>query len=158
MNVVTAHCRKRPVSRCAVLVPALLLALAVSGCSTKFIADYDPGAVDAIISAARTVDLFYGRLMEADEDQRPYHRYIDDWVTAEAELKGLALRNKIRSVNAESARIAEDILGFWLKYKKSHKKRNEYKQSLAEIHRERFAKLFFAMGKAEEAKLRTTDQ
>ena len=69
----------------------------------------------------------------------------------------MVMRSKIHPLNEESTGIAEIILAKWLKYKEAHEKTNTYKSALAQLHWQRFTRLFTAMAIAEEAKRLTAD-
>ncbi len=146
---------KKPVIRrnnLSVIIALLFTMSMVLGCGMLQIADYDSKTAEAVVTTAKSVDIFYGKLLETSPDQREYSSYSDSYVELETELRALVMMNKIRPLNTESTQIAEIILEMWIKYKDAHKTKNEYKDALAKLHRKRFIRLFTAMTVAEEAK------
>jgi hypothetical protein len=130
----------------------ILLALAVSGCSIKLVADYDASTFEEILKVSKKVDRFYGGLLEAQESDRQYSKYTDQWVDIETDIRSLITRNQARPLNEESTKISENILGLWVKYKDNHHGINGYSSGMSKLDRKRFTRLFNAASAAELAK------
>lgn len=113
------------------------LILACAGCAVKLIADRDSTTEEHIFASAERVDLFYARLLDIAEDARPYAAFSTDYLTIEAHLRTLLLRNQVRQLNADSTKIAETIVNFWVKYKDMHKEQDTYTTGTARLDRER---------------------
>jgi hypothetical protein len=124
----------------------------IPGCSIQLIAPYDVDTQRSTFECAKLVDHFYGKLLETDDQNRQYAKFVDQYVAIEAELNALVLRNKVRKLNVDSTDIAEQILKFWQKYKARHKKDDTYSTGNAELERDRFARLFAYAVRAEDAK------
>jgi hypothetical protein len=134
------------------LVLLTLLLIAAAGCSVKFVADYDAATFDEILRVGKSVDRFYGEMLEVPEAQRQYAKYSTKYVEIETDIRSLLMRNKARPLNAESIKINETILNLWLKYKNNHQKADTYRTGVARLDRNRFLRLFAAAADAEAAK------
>jgi len=135
-------------------LPFLLagLALVLSACSVKLVADYDSTTYEEILKVAKKVDHFYGTLLEAPEKDRHYAKYSEKYVEIETDLRSLYMRNRSRPLNQESTAISETILNLWVKYKQAHQKRDGYSSGIARLDRNRFMRLFASAADAEAAK------
>lgn len=134
------------------VLPTLLLLIASAGCGVKFVADYDDATFNEILKISKSVDRFYGDLLEAPEADRKYAKYSGRYVDIETDVRSLLTRNKLRPLNAESIQINETILKLWLKYKDAHQKTDGYRTGVARLDRDRFLRLFGAAADAEAAK------
>lgn len=134
---------------CMLMMSVLLV---ISGCTVKFVSDYDEAMYEEVLRVSKEVDRFYGMLLEEDEANRRYQKYSAKYVEIETELRSFYTRNKSRPLNAESTEIANSTLELWLKYKQNHKKNNGYKSGLAKLDRKRFGRLFMSAATAEAAK------
>jgi len=130
----------------------LVLTLAASGCSVKWVADYDDSTFEEILKVGKKVDRFYGDLLEAGAAARPYAKFSSRYVELETDIRSLVTRNSARALNEESTRISEIILTLWVKYKDQHLKRGTYSDGNARLDRNRFIRLFAAAASAETAK------
>lgn len=130
----------------------LLLSLLASGCSVKFVSDYDAATYEEILRVGKEVDKFYGNLLEKKDSERAYAGYSSQYVQIESDLRSLYTRNKSRPLNKESTKISESILKLWVKYKDKHKANNTYKTGNARLDRNRFVRLFLSAASAEAAK------
>jgi hypothetical protein len=127
-------------------------AIALSGCSVKFVDDYDAKTYEEIIRLGAEVDKFYGTLLERTDGNRKYRDFQEKYVDLESELRSLYIRNKSRPLNSESTKISESILDLWIKYKGRHKEKDTYKTGNAKLDRDRFIRLFISAASAEAAK------
>lgn len=141
------------------LAPALavLLAVVLAACSgVKLVADYDAEAAKGITDTSAQVFAFYDKLIEAKakagRNKLAYAGFNEDWGRIETQLRVMMVREEARPLNSESQRIARTILGFWQKYRESHRKADDYVAALLPIHRDRFQRLFTAALVAEKAK------
>ena len=125
---------------------------ALAGCSVQLVADYDAKAEEAVFDAARKVDLFYSRLLDAAEDERAYARYAEQYSAVEVELNGLVMRNQARDLNQESTSIAQAIADLWKQYRQRHKQNNGYGTGAADLDRDRLARMFTNLAKSESFK------
>jgi hypothetical protein len=125
--------------------------LLAAGC-VHLVAPYDAQIESETLAAARSLDRFYGDLLEEDERQRPYARFKERYVQIETDLRALVLRNEIRPLNEDSAGIARDILALWTQKKERHRTRNGYATGAARLDRDRFVTLFRYALRAERAK------
>jgi hypothetical protein len=129
------------------------LGFTLAGCPTvQFVADYDDEGFEEILKVAKTVDRFYGDMLETPEAQRRYSRYSERYVEIETDIRSLWTRSQARPLNDESTRIFEIILNFWVKYKAEHKEEGGYGDGEAKLERNRFSRLFAAAANAELAK------
>lgn len=130
----------------------LIQLIIITGCSSRFIATYDIKTEEAIFKSAKLIDQFYGTLLETPENQREYAKFSDIYVSIEAELNSLVLRNKVRTLNEDSIEISERILKLWQKHKERHKKKDTYSSGNAKLDRKRFERMFAYALRAEGAK------
>lgn len=140
-----------------VLIILGLLTLLLSGCTIRLVADYDAETEKAIFETAKKVDLFYVQLLDTPEDQRQYAAFADSYMTIEADLDSLLLRNKVRPKNEDSIEIVSTTLDLWVKYKNRHQQTNTYTTGNAELDRDKFDRLFSYMARAEKAKPNITE-
>jgi len=133
--------------------PLVFVAALLCGCSTvKFVADYDSATLDKTLDAAKEVDLFYGKLLEAPETSRAYAKYADPYVTIEVDLRALVSRNKSRTLNDESTTISSNIVKLWDACWAAHKANNAYKSGMAKLDRDNFSEQFQSAEQDEIAK------
>ncbi len=131
----------------------LFFVFATSGCSrVSLVADYDSNTYEEIIRIGKSVDRFYGELLEQDESERAYETYSATYVEIETDIRSLYVRNKSRPLNPESTKISNSMLGLWVKYKQRHKDTGTYKTGNAKLDRNRFIRLFIAAASAEDVK------
>jgi hypothetical protein len=144
--------RNRNVNRLWLAILSLALFASVSGCTVRYVAEYDASIQDEIVRIAKQVDLFYGQLLDAPPGERPYKQYKNDYLKIETDLRALELRNEIRAFNKESTKQTKIALDLWLEDKESHKKDNTVDDATIKLHRRQFARVFVAMARGEEAK------
>jgi len=152
--MLTANAHLTMARRLALLT---LLLIAAAACSVKFVADYEAATFEEILKTGKTVDRFYGDMLEAPESQRTYATYSARYVEVETDIRSLLTRNKVRPLNTESIKINETILTLWLKYKDNHQKTDTYRTGVARLDRNRFLRLFGAAADAEAAKRLPSD-
>jgi hypothetical protein len=140
------------ISRLKFILPLLVCLSVCPGCSVKLVSDYDQSTADELIRIAKKVDMFYGNMSELPDIEREYGKYSKDYVDIESDIRSLVIRNRMRPLNDESIKISETILTEFVKYRKSHKEENLYKNTLLVLHRNRLLRLFTAMSIAEQAK------
>lgn len=124
----------------------------LSGCSVKLVADHDLKTYEEILRVGKSIDEFYGDLLETPAESRKYKKYSEKYVKLESELRSLYVRNKSRPLNEESTKISESILKLWVKYKEKHKTKNSYKDGNAKLDRNKFVNIFISAASAELAK------
>jgi hypothetical protein len=130
----------------------LLMASFIAGCAVKWVADYDAVTFEEILKVGKSVDRFYGDLLEIKPAERVYAKFSDRYVGLETDIRSLFTRNQARALNTESIQISEIILKLFVKYKESHKIKNTYSDRTAQLDRNRFSRLFAAAANAEKAK------
>jgi hypothetical protein len=123
-----------------------------TGCTYRFVADYNSSLSEETIRVAKKVDYFYANLLNTPDSLRTFDRSSQVYTEIEVDINSILMRNKIRPLNEESVKIIENTVSLWQKYKNRHKDENTYKGSLLELHRERLARMFMAMFNAEESK------
>ena len=134
-------------------LPLLFFTIFVlSGCSVKLVADHDSKTYEEILRVGKSIDEFYGDLLETSAASRNYQKYSGQYVKLESELRSLYVRNKSRPLNEESTKISESILKLWVKYKERHKVKNSYKDGNAKLDRNKFVNIFISAASAELAK------
>jgi hypothetical protein len=139
------------------LAAVLAVVLTFAGCAYKIVSDYDAATFEEILSVSRKVDRFYGYLLEAPEP-RPYEKYSQQYVDIEADLRSLYVRNRVRMLNEESARISQITLDQWIAARQRHRKENNYRTPIAELERERFTRVFISGALAERTKSLATEE
>lgn len=130
----------------------LMLALAASGCTIRYVADYDAAAKAEILRVAKEVDLFWGRLLDTPEDKRQYTNFKDDYNRIESDLRNLVMRNEIRPLNKLSTKQSQIALDLWLDDKTTHKQKDTISDFIVKRHRQQFVRVFVAMARGEMAK------
>jgi outer membrane murein-binding lipoprotein Lpp len=145
--------------RLAMLLGASLLSLLlVAGCSIKLVADYDQASIDRLGVAYERMDRVYERLMRTEPAARTYDLFEDEWSAIGTDLRSVALRQKLREQNEESAEIAAELLSAWQSKRDAHRDRsftqpnNAYADALIALHRATFEAEFFAAMSAERFK------
>jgi hypothetical protein len=136
----------------------LFCVLCSVSCTVRYVPEYNAVLSDEIIRVAKKVDYFYANLQNTSDSLRTFDKSIEHYTEIDVDLNSILMRNKIRPLNSESAKIAENIVSLWTKYKNSHKKNNTYKDAQLVLHRQRMGRMFSAMFDAEEAKkMKPTD-
>ena len=131
---------------------SLMLSVSVIGCTVRYVAEYDGSIRDEIIRIAKTVDLFYGQMLDTPTAERQYKKFKDDYLKIETDLRALEMRNEIRTFNKESTTQTKIALDLWIDDKENHKKDNTADDATLKLHRKQFARVFVAMARGEEAK------
>jgi hypothetical protein len=121
-------------------------------CGVRYVANYNATLSNDVIAVAKRVDSFYAHLIDAPDSLRTFDKYREEYTSIEVDLNSIVMRNQIRPLNKESTQIAKNALGLWLKFRAEHKKKNEYKDAMAELDRQHMARIFVSMFNAEEAK------
>lgn len=130
----------------------MLIGFGLSGCAVKLVADHDTKTYEEILRIGKSIDKFYGDLLETTAASRKYQKYSEKYVQLESELRSLYVRNKSRPLNQESTKISESILELWVKFKGKHKAKNSYKDGNAKLDRNKFVNIFISAASAELAK------
>ncbi len=129
-----------------------LLLLILSGCTVRYVADYNAEIKDETLQIAKKVDLFWGTLIDTQKSKRKYHDFKDKYIEIETDIRILNVKNKIRAFNKTSTKQVNVLLELWLEDKKSHKNNNSFSGFIATRHRKQFLRLFTAIAKGEEEK------
>lgn len=129
-----------------------LLFLAITGCTVKYVAEYDASIKEEIIQVSKKVDLFWGDMLDTPANERRYAKFKDKYNEIEADMRSLVMKNKIRPLNQESTKQAEIVLGLWVEDRELHKKNDSLSDFEANRHRKQFTRAFIAMAKGEEIK------
>ncbi|MGC3979689.1 MAG: hypothetical protein QM808_00335 [Steroidobacteraceae bacterium] len=128
-----------------------ILAMLVSACAhVQFVAEYDAKTLEETLRISKEVETFYGHLVELPAERRTYAQFASQYIDIGADINSLYQRNAARSLNSESQRITQDILGFWRQYQQKHKSKDAYPD--ARLDQLRFGRLFTAAVSAEAAK------
>ncbi len=130
----------------------LLLFLTITGCTVKYVAEYDATIKEEIIQVSKKVDLFWGDMLDTPANERKYVKFKDKYNEIEADMRSLVMKNEIRPLNQESTRQAEIVLGLWVEDRELHRKNDSFSDFEAKQHRKQFTRAFIAMAKGEEAK------
>lgn len=141
-----------------VVLSLFLLGLVFSGCTVKYVADYDPAVMDEIVQVSKAVDMFYGQVLETPEGERQYEKFRSQYAAIDGDLYGLRLKNEIRPLNKESTRQVEIAQNLWQQDMSDHKKNDSVSDFIANRHREQFRRIFIAMARGEQAKAAASQQ
>lgn len=131
---------------------AFCIAGMLSSCTVKLVPDYDASIKEETLEIAKKVDLFWGKLLDTEMDERKYASFKDQYNEIETDIRGLLMKNKIREQNEISTKQIENLLELWIEDKKIHKHNDTFSDFEAESHREQFVRVFTAIAKGEEAK------
>lgn len=142
----------KPFARFPSLLFCFAFVLTISSCTVHYVAEYDAGIKQQIIDTAREIDLFWGELLDTDENERPYAKYAARYNEIEADLRSLVVQNEIRPLNKESTTQAKNALELWVEDRRLHKEQDGFSDFEAKRHRTQFERVFIAMAKGEEAK------
>ena len=129
----------------------LLLAL-VSGCTIRYVAEYDQSIKDETVAIAKKVDLFWGRLLDTPSADRKYEAFKDDYNEIETAIRGLYMQNEIRPLNKLSTKQVKILLDLWVEDKELHKANDTFSDFEAKRHRKQFFRVFTAIARGEEVK------
>lgn len=130
----------------------IIFFMASSGCTVKYVADYDAGVKDEIIKISKEVDLFWGELLDTPVAERKYEKFREKYTTIETDIRGLVMRNEIRPLNKESTKQAKIALELWIEDRDEHKKNDTFSDFVAKRHRQQYQRVFIAMAIGEDAK------
>ena len=129
-----------------------LAVIATTGCTVRYVADYDAVVLDEIICISKKVDMFYGEILETSADRRGYEDFKNRYIEIEADFRALLMRNEIRAFNEETTKQINIALELWLDDKAKHKEKDTVADFTAKRRRKQFARVFTAMAKGEKAK------
>lgn len=130
----------------------IILFIVTSGCSVKYVTDYDASIKDEIVHIFKKVDLFWGELLDTPDTEREYEKFKNKYTEIETDIRTLVMRNEIRALNKESVKQANIALDLWIQDRDEHKKNDKISDFEARRHRKQFQRVFIAMAKGEEAK------
>ena len=142
--------RNLDVSR-SILSLFLILGM-LSGCTVKYVADYDSSVKEETVQIAKKVDLFWGTLIDTPVNDRKYDAFKDQYNEIETGIRGLLIKNQIRELNKFSTKQVNNLLELWIEDKKIHKSSDTFSDFEAKRHRKQFVRVFIAIAKGEEAK------
>ena len=128
------------------------LLCSLCACSALQVSPYDAKAFADTEALAGDVMAFYGKMLELPLAERTYDKFSADYVSVEAKIRTMIVREKARPMNKESASISDDILTLWEKYHLRHREKNDYGDVLAKAHRNTMQRVFTAALKGEAAK------
>lgn len=134
------------------LILFMAAVLSTGACTVRYVADYDASIKDEIVEVAKSVDVFWGALLDTDASKREYDKFKVQYNQIETNIRGLVMKNEIRALNQESTKQANIALDLWIEDRKIHKKNNSFSDFEARRHRKQYLRVFTAMAKGEEAK------
>lgn len=135
-----------------------LVFLVSTGCTVKYVAEYDAAIKEEIVQVSKKVDLFWGELLDTPINERKYAKFKDKYNEIEADIRGLVMRNEIRPLNKESTKQAKIALDLWIEDRELHRKNDGFTDFEARQHRTQFTRVFTAIAKGEEVKDTATDK
>lgn len=127
-----------------------------TGCTVKYVAEYDASIREEIVQVSKKVDLFWGELLDTPINERKYAKFKDKYNEIETDIRGLVMRNEIRPLNKESTKQAKIALDLWIEDRELHRK-SSFTDFEANQHRKQFTRIFTAMAKGEEIKNAASD-
>ncbi|TQV77241.1 hypothetical protein FLL45_04655 [Aliikangiella marina] len=130
----------------------LIALLLISGCTVKYVAEYDAEIKNEIIQVAKKVDLFWGDLLDTDVDKRQYDKFKTNYNEIESDIRSLVLKNEIRPLNEESTEQAKIALKLWTDDREKHKSDDGFSNGRAKLHQRQLSRVFAAMAKGEAVK------
>ena len=143
----------KPIVKNGIFYFLLILMFATnSGCTVRYVAEYDAAIKDEIVQVAKKVDLFWGQLLDTAIGERNYEKFKNKYNEIETDIRCLLMKNEIRPLNKESIKQSENALKLWLQDKAIHKDKDGFSDFEAKRHRKQFIRVFIAMAKGEEAK------
>ena len=134
------------------IVFLISILLSVTGCTVKYVADYDASIKEEIFQVANKVDFFWGTLLDTPVTDRKYDKFKDQYNQIESDIRGLVMKNEVRALNKESTKQANIALKLWMEDKSIHKGNDNFSDFEAKRHRKQFIRVFTAMAKGEDAK------
>jgi hypothetical protein len=135
-----------------IIFPLLLIIVLLSGCTARYVAEYDASVKEEIIQVAKKVDLFWGNLLDTPVSDRKYATFKNSYNEIETDIRGLLMKNEIRPLNKVSTQQVKILLDLWVEDKELHKTNNGFSDFEAKRHRTQFVRVFTAIAKGEEAK------
>ncbi|MEA3449032.1 MAG: hypothetical protein U9Q98_11405 [Bacteroidota bacterium] len=133
------------------LVLALVLA-GITSCSINLVPSYDKEITSEVHTLMKDIDVFYLIMQEMPNDERHYDAFVEKYISIEADLHALYLRNKVRPLNEESTENCLIALEKWRKYKARHKERDSLSDANIELQNMYMHDLLYCILTAEEAK------
>lgn len=138
---------------------ALLLHL-LAGCAMSLVAEHDPASEERLVAVYERVSRHFDALAETAPADRAYAGFAKSWSDIATDLRVIALRQKMRSSNAESQKILDLLVDHWDKTRARHRQRSAqaetradpYPDSLIALDRAQFEAQFVAAVAAEAAK------
>ena len=92
------------------LFSVFLISGILSGCTVKYVADYDSSIKEETVQVAKKVDLFWGKLIDTAITDRKYNSFKDQYNEIETDIRGLLMKNEIRELNKVSTKQVNTLL------------------------------------------------
>ena len=134
------------------LLPLIVTLSLFTGCTVKYVAEYDASAKEEVIQIAKKVDLFWGNLLDTPTDARQYAVFKDQYNVIETDIRGMQIKNEIREMNEISTNQIKILLELWVEDRETHKADDTFTDFIAKRHRTQFVRVFTAIAKGEAAK------
>jgi hypothetical protein len=104
------------------LFSLVTLLLFLIGCKVTYVPDYDASIESEIVETAKANDKIYIELLDADPDKRGYKNFESEYITVEADINSIELKNEVRKSNSDMLDIINNhLLPKFIQYKTEHK-------------------------------------
>jgi len=124
----------------------------ITSCTVSLVPSYDKEITGEVNKLMKEIDVFYLTMKEMPPDERNYDFFVEKYISIEADLHTMYLRNKVRPLNEESTENCLIALEKWRKYKARHKERDSLSDANIEMQNEYMHDFLYYVLAAEQAK------
>jgi uncharacterized membrane protein YraQ (UPF0718 family) len=154
MQTVTAYLFKPRIGLLSLFLG--LVMAGITSCTVSLVPSYDKEINSEVNKLMKEIDIFYLSMQEMPQDDRNYDTFVGKYISIEADLHALYLRNKVRPLNEESTENCLIALEKWRKYKVRHKERDSLSDANIELQNMYMHDLLYYVLAAEQAKKEDT--
>jgi hypothetical protein len=129
-----------------------LMLAGITSCTVSLVPSYDKEITGEVNKLMKEIDVFYLTMKEMPPEERNYDFFVEKYISIEADLHTMYLRNKVRPLNEESTENCLIALEKWRKYKARHKERDSLSDANIEMQNEYMHDFLYYVLAAEQAK------
>jgi len=113
-----------------------LICLLFTDCRIKLLPDRDTALAKQIELTGKMIDSLYLNIAEETvAEERTYKKYAKGYNAVEVELNSILLKNKVKALNKDAEKIAENSVTLWSRYKSKHQADNRISNADIKLNR-----------------------
>lgn len=131
------------------VIVLLSLLVGLQSCRIFLVASRDNDLVTQIDKVTQDVDRFY---LQINEVPSAYTEVVQNYIDIEVSLNAIYNKTRLKAKNAETSKIAENVLETWVKYKNEHRQKTILNTGEIKVNHQIMRDFLFALSKAENSK------